>query len=145
MTSTGQQPETGPTEPLRPDSEEELRQLIPGYDESRPPPFIDMQGLWPDPETGPWYFRLFFGELKDQPECLGIELRSRTQKIAWNVNEEPSADVVLEASKGYSDFKSRKLGEATFSDPGVHHFHLRAVRKGWSPINLRRVTLEPAP
>lgn len=35
-----------------------------------------VQGLWPDPEHGPWYFRLFFWPLAGRPECVGLELRS---------------------------------------------------------------------
>lgn len=35
-----------------------------------------VQGLWPDPDHGPWYFRLFFRGLNGRPECLGVELRS---------------------------------------------------------------------
>lgn len=39
-------------------------------------PFVVVDGFWPDPDVGPWYVRLYFGEVEGRAQCVGLELRS---------------------------------------------------------------------
>ncbi len=99
-------------------------------------------GCWTDArEWARWTFNV------RQPGAFRVALDYACEKpsaFEWAVDDAGKKQTV-DATGGYEAFRKTDLGEVQIAKPGMHTLTVRPVATAWNPINIRSVTLQPAP
>lgn len=99
-------------------------------------------GFWTDART--WISYTF--EI-DQPGTFNVQAEMAGEEatgINLKLGDQPGMDVQLTPSGSYSEFQVADLGTVTIEEAGTYTLEIRAISEGWSPVNLRTVSLKPA-
>ena len=103
----------------------------------------DCLGFWTNPnDSGSWTFKL------DHPGRFTVNLETAslgTQTLELSVGSQ-SLKQTGQSTGDYTSFKQFTVpGTLDLSAPGTVTLVARAVAQDWQPVNLRAITLTPAP
>jgi alpha-L-fucosidase len=104
------------------------------YEDSR-----DCIGFWTHPKaTVEWTFTV------TSPGTFRVTALVASEKeSAFTVSLAGNAKIDVPATGGYDSFTTIELGTFEVKEAGTQRLVITPVKKGWNPVNLRMVTLEP--
>lgn len=84
----------------------------------------------------------------DKPGKYDVTMEVATEKdgnaVRIQLNgKAPRYNVKLPNTGGYASFKTVEVGRMTVDTAGLHTLEIRPIKKDWSAVNLRAVTLRP--
>lgn len=99
-------------------------------------------GYWTDART--WINYTFD---IDQPGTFTIQADvagEEKSELSYQIGDQPRTNVSLDPSGSFSNFQEIQLGTVTIEKAGTYRLELRPKSENWAPVNLRKISLNPA-